>query len=86
MIHKTSILAAVIVLLPIGLAGGDAFCDSPNLPTWRPAQRPARAVYCVEELGSLRADLPLLTTLEWPEHAPVTVKVPAQSPVRSCGE
>lgn len=66
MMHKTSIFAAVIVLLPIGLSGGDAFCDSLTEPPTGTMDRPARTVYCLDEIDLLDCALPTLSTLDWP--------------------
>ncbi len=70
MTHKTSILAAAIVLLPIALSGGDAFCDSLAVPSARPMDRPARTVYCLDEIDMLGCDLPPLNTLDRPASGP----------------
>ena len=66
MTYKTSILAAVIVLLPIGLSGGDAFCDSLAEPSAGTMNRPARTVYCLDEINVPACTLPPLSTLDYP--------------------
>jgi hypothetical protein len=70
MTHKTSILAAAIVLLPIGMTGGDAFCDSPG-----EAAGPAcpRTVYCLEEIRAIVRALP---SMDQPALEPLTISEP----------
>ncbi len=66
MMHKLSILAAAIVLLPIGLSGGDAFCDSLAEPSTGTMNRPARTVYCLDEIDVPACAMPPLNTLDCP--------------------